>query len=94
LGERSIPDHLYVAAGPKEEADELFAKFVPLDDSGACLSDFNPDAGVDRTDVQAFFQAWLEADLSTTPLADSNADGEIGGSDVEALFFVWQTSAC
>jgi hypothetical protein len=54
-----------------------------------CIGDFNCDGGVDGSDIEAFFAAWVEA----SPAADVNQDGGVDGSDVEVFFERW-VSGC
>jgi hypothetical protein len=55
-----------------------------------CISDFNSDGGVDGSDVEAFFIAWVSAEA----LADVNLDGGVDGSDIETFFTAWQNGDC
>lgn len=55
----------------------------------ACDADFNGDGGVDGTDVESFFLAFLDA----APECDVNVDGGVDGSDVEAFIRAW-SSGC
>ena len=55
-----------------------------------CPADFNQDGGVDGSDVEAFFLAWVIADPST----DVNQDGGVDGGDVEIFFLTWAAGGC
>lgn len=55
-----------------------------------CPADFNLDGGIDGSDVEAFFDAWVVAD----PSADTNLDGGVDGGDVEAFFTAWSNGGC
>lgn len=52
-----------------------------------CPADFNEDGGVDGSDVDAFFEAWVEGDQ----IADTNLDGGVDGSDVDQFFVRWES---
>jgi len=53
-------------------------------------ADFNLDGGVDGSDVEAFFEAWVAGD----PSGDFNRDGGIDGTDVDAFFVAWVNGGC
>lgn len=61
-----------------------------IGDCSYCPADFNQDGGIDGTDVDAFFAAWVEADSS----ADTNLDGGVDGADVDAFFVAWVNGGC
>ncbi len=54
-----------------------------------CPADYNQDGGVDGSDVESYFEAWVLA----TADADFNQDGGVDGSDVEVFFTRW-TNGC
>jgi hypothetical protein len=55
-----------------------------------CAADYNADGGVDGSDVQAFFDEWVNAG----GCSDVNADGGVDGTDVQAFFDVWVSGGC
>jgi len=59
-------------------------------DAAPCAADFNQDGGIDGTDVDAFFEAWVAADAT----ADVDQSGGVDGADVDAFFAVWSAGGC
>jgi len=56
----------------------------------ACPADFNQDGGIDGTDVESFFAAWVTGESD----ADVNADGGVDGEDVGTFFGAWVAGGC
>jgi hypothetical protein len=50
------------------------------------FADFNGDGGIDGSDIEAFFFAWVLG----SGWADVNGDGGIDGADIEAFFALWE----
>jgi hypothetical protein len=70
----------------------LFFKMMVADPlvCAPCPADFNNDGGVDGSDVQAFFDSWVES----RACADTNADGGVDGTDVQVFFDLWSAGGC
>ena len=58
--------------------------------ASSCAADFDQNGGVDGSDVEAFFSAWVASDAT----ADVDLSGGVDGGDVEAFFIVWTAGGC
>ena len=63
---------------------------VPVGGAVTCFADFDQSGGVDGSDVDAFFAAWVNGDAA----ADVDQSGGIDGADVDLFFIQWSNGGC
>ena len=72
------------------EIDLTNHQIVPVGSGTPCYADFDQSGGVDGSDVDAFFAAWVNGDAA----ADVDQSGGIDGADVDLFFVQWSNGGC